>query len=258
MAPIDFSTVTEVTGDRITQDQLERLYHRYTFAAQFCDGMDVLELACGTGQGLGYLAKKAKLVVGGDYTEKLLRVAQRYYSGRVPLLRLDAHALPFRDSSFDVVILYEAIYYLINPEHFLDECRRVLREKGTLLLCTVNNEWSDFNASPFSTRYFSARELSRLFRKHRFQVELFAAFPVNKASAKDHVISFLKRLAVVFHLIPKTMKGKQLLKRLFLGRLSPLPSEVHEGIAPYIPPIAISDTQACTRFKILFVLAHLG
>ena len=73
MAPTDFSTVTEVTGNRVTQDQLERLYHRYTFAAQYFDGMEVLEVACGTGQGLGYLAKKAKLVVGSDYTENLLR-----------------------------------------------------------------------------------------------------------------------------------------------------------------------------------------
>src|SRR5437867_3242858 len=258
MAPTDFSTVTEVTGNRVTQDQLERLYHRYTFAAQYCDGMDVLEVACGTGQGLGYMAKKAKLVVGGDYTENLLRVAQRYYSGRVPLLRLDAHALPFRDSSFDVVLLYEAIYYLANPEHFLDECRRVLREKGMLLLCTVNKEWSDFNPSPFSTRYFSARELSELLRKHGFRVELQGAFPVKKDSANDHVVSFLKRFAVALHLIPRTMKGKGLLKRLFFGSLSPLPSEVHEGMAGYTPPVAISDTEACPRFKILFALAYLG
>lgn len=258
MVPVDFSTVTEATGNRVTQDQLERLYHRYTFAAQLCDGMNVLEVACGTGQGLGYLAKKAKLIVGGDYTDNLLSVAQRYYRGRVPLLRLDAHALPFQASSFDVVLLYEAIYYLAHPEHFLDECRRVLREKGMFLLCTVNKEWSDFNTSPFSTRYFSARELSELLRKHGFQVELHGSFPVRKDSANDRVVSLLKRVAVALHLIPKTMKGKELLKRLFLGRLSPLPSEVHEGMTGYTPPVAISDTEPCTRFKILFALAHLG
>ena len=257
MAPTDFSTVTEVAGNRVTQDQLARLYHRYTFAAQFCDGMDVLEVACGTGQGLGYLAKKAKSVVGGDYTENLLRGAQQYYNGRVPLLRLDAHALPFQNSSFDVVLLYEAIYYLAYPERFLVECRRVLRNKGILLICSVNKEWSDFNPSPYSVRYFSAIELSDLLRKHQFQVRMHAAFPVAAASLRDYLVSNIKRLAVTLRLIPKTMKGKELLKRLFLGSLSPLPSEVHKGMAGYTPPVAISDTEACTRFKILFALAHL-
>ena len=254
----NYTTVTEVPGIEASREQLAMLYTRYAYAAEFCCGNDVLEVACGAGLGLGYLAKKARTVVGGDYTDNLLTGAKKYYNGRVPLLRLDAHALPFRDSSFDMVLLYEAIYYLANPEHFLDECRRVLREKGMLLLCTVNKEWSDFNPSPFSTRYFSARELSELLRKHGFRVELQGAFPVKKDSANDHVVSFLKRLAVALHLIPKTMKGKELLKRFFLGSLSPLPSEVHEGMAGYTPPVAISDTEACPRFKILFALAHLG
>jgi len=257
MAPTDFSTVTEVTGNRVTQDQLERLYHRYTFAAQFCDGMDVLEVACGAGQGLGYLAKKAKLVVGGDYMENLLRVAQRYYSGRVPLLRLDAHVLPFRDSSFDVVLLYEAIYYLANPEYFLDECRRVLRERGMLLLCTVNKEWSDFNPSPFSTRYFTARELLDLLHQHQFQVQLSGAFPTNRETIKDDIISFLKRAAVSLDLMPKTMKGKELLKRIFFGPLQALPPEVFDGMASYCHPVRISEKDKASNFKILFAIATL-
>src|SRR2546427_8051575 len=119
----NYTTVTEVPGIRTSREQLAMLYARYAYATDLCGGKVVLEVACGAGQGLGYLVKKAKLVVGGDYTENLIRVAQRYYSGRVPLLRLDAHVLPFRDSSFDVVLLYEAIYYLAYPEQFLDECR---------------------------------------------------------------------------------------------------------------------------------------
>ena len=254
----NYTTVTEVPGLRASREQSAMLYTRYAFAAEFCHDKQVLEIACGSGQGLGYVATKARKLIGGDYTENLLKSAQQHYRSRVPLMRLDAHALPFQASSFDVVLFYEAIYYLANPEHFLDECRRVLREKGMLLLCTVNKEWPDFNPSPFSTRYFSARELSELLRKHRFQVELRGAFPVRKDSAKVHVVSFLKRVAVALHVIPKTMKGKELLKRIFLGSLSPLPSEVHEGMAGYIPPVAISDTEVCPRFKILFALAHLG
>jgi len=254
--PTDFSTVTEVTGYKVTQDQLERLYQRYAFAAQFCDGMDVLEVACGTGQGLGYLARKARRVVGGDFTEKLLKVSQRHYQGRVPLLRLDAHALPFRDRSFDVVILYEAIYYLADPDTFLNECRRVLRDEGQCLICTVNREWSDFNPSPYSTKYYSARELAELLRRHRFQVRLYGSFPATKDSLKDHVVSFLKRTAVSWNLIPKTMKGKEIIKYIFWGKLIPLPPEVIDGMAQSIRPTPISYDSLIPEFRVLYAVGR--
>src|SRR5437870_10496788 len=211
----NYTTVTEVPGLRASREQVAMLSTRYAFAAEFCHDKHVLEIACGSGQGLGYLANKARKLIGGDYMENLLKGAHQHYRGRVPLLCLDAHALPFRDSSFDVVLLYEAIYYLANPEYFLDECRRVLRERGMLLLCTVNKEWSDFNPSPFSTRYFTARELLDLLHQHQFQVQLSGAFPTNRETIKDDIISFLKRAAVSLDLMPKTMKGKELLKRIF-------------------------------------------
>ena len=108
---IDYTGVTEVPGSRVTREQLARMYNRYFFAFQFCEGKDVLEVACGAGQGLGLLARRARKLVGGDYTENLIDVAWKHYGGRIPLVRFDAHTLPFREESFDVVIFYEAIYY---------------------------------------------------------------------------------------------------------------------------------------------------
>jgi 2-polyprenyl-3-methyl-5-hydroxy-6-metoxy-1,4-benzoquinol methylase len=76
---IDYSSVTEVPGNKVTQDQIDRMFHRYHFASNFCEGKEVLEVACGAGQGLGYLALKAKRVVGGDCTEELVRLAKDHY-----------------------------------------------------------------------------------------------------------------------------------------------------------------------------------
>ena len=100
--PVDYSTVTEVPGDKASHEQLVRVFHRYRFAVDYCEDKDVLEVACGAGQALGYLARKARRVVGGDCTEKLVTSAKQYYKDRVELYLLDAHQLPFRDSSFDV------------------------------------------------------------------------------------------------------------------------------------------------------------
>jgi SAM-dependent methyltransferase len=211
-------------------------------------------VASGSGQGLGYLSSHAKTVIGGDFSDRLVREARRYYCERVPVIRLDAHALPFRNQSFDTVILYEAIYYLANPGEFLGECRRVLRDRGTVLICSVNNEWSDFNPSPFSQRYFSATELAALLRSRQFEVDLYAGFPIGKQSTRGKFASLLKRVAVALGLMPKTMKGKEFLKRIFLGKLVSSPAEIRDGMVEEgaLQPVPVNV--AITDYKVIFAV----
>ena len=59
----------------MTSEQLQIIYARYRFASELCDDKEVLEVACGSGQGPGCLAKKAKRVVGGDIDENNLSFA---------------------------------------------------------------------------------------------------------------------------------------------------------------------------------------
>jgi len=252
----DYSVVTELPGVLASREQLSRMVHRYHTAAAYCEGKDVLEVACGGGQGLGYLAKKARFVVGGDYEAAILNWAQQHYKDRMRLLRFDAHDLPFRDGSFDVVILFEAIYYLRSTERFLDECRRVLRNKGVLIICTVNKDWADFNPSPFSVKYFSAPELVASLRENQFEVELFGAYLTSNRLAKEQLVSLAKRTAVALHLIPRTMKYKAFLKRIFFGKLTPLPPEIREGMDEYAPPVPISGEAPDRRYKVLYAIGH--
>ncbi len=248
----DFTTVTETPNIRVTREALAMAYTRYAFAAQFSKGKRVLEVACGVGQGLGYIARVARSVVGGDVSPGLLRAASRHYQGRVPLALFDAQSLPFRAGAFDVVILYEAIYYLPAPRSFVAEACRVLSAGGVLLICTVNPQWRDFNPSPMSTRYFGAPELRRLLEEHGLRASLYAAFPATENSPRRRIVSGLKRAAVALDLVPRTMKGKQLLKRLFFGPLVAAPAEISEGMAPHLEPVPISDETAAGRSKVLF------
>lgn len=255
----NYTTVTELPGNKATKENLEMFYSRYKWASQFVQGKDVLEVACGAGQGLGYLAKTAKRVVGGDIDENILKFAQEHYKGRsgVEVQMLDAHNLPFEDNSFDVVILFEAIYYLKEPDKFLEDCRRVLKKEGILLLCSANKDWAGFNPSPFALRYFSVPELVNLLKYHNFRVEIFGGFPVSVDSIKDKIISLIRKVAVKFHLIPKTMKGKEKLKRIFFGKLLTLPFEIEEGMAEYFPPTIISQNSPNYQCKVLYALARI-
>ena len=232
------------------------LYTRYYMASQFCTGKDILEVACGAGQGLGYLGRRAKKVIGGDYTEHIMRIAKEQDISRSVLLRFDAHTLPFKGSCFDLVILFEAIYYFIRPEQVLEECRRLLRKDGVLLICTANKDWHEFNSSPHSVRYFSAHELFGLLKEYYFDAELFGAFPVTARTAKDRIIAALRRMAVALHLIPKTMEGKAILKRLFYGKLSRLPAHVEDGMAEAHPLVRIATDCPDSQYKVLYAVAR--
>ena len=254
---MNYTTVTETPGHRVTRDAISMMYTRYAFAARYCEGKRVLEVGCGAGLGLGYLGSRARRVVGSDYTPELLALARDHYGDRFPLIRLDAESLPFCERSFDVVVLYEAIYYLHNAGRFVKEARRVLRLDGALLICTVNREWADFNPSPFSVHYYSAPELCGLLRGRGFACELFVGFPVAVESARDRVVSALKRSAVRLGVIPKTMKGKEFLKRVFFGRLAPVPPELTNGAGTFEVPVPVGRGVSVRDFKVLYAVGRV-
>lgn len=251
----DYATVTELPAGRASRQQLARLRHRYCLAATLSAGRDVLEVGCGAGLGLGWLAGEARRVTGGDFTASSLALARRHYNGRVPLLRLDAAALPFRDRSFDAIILFETLYYLKRPEEFVAGCARVLRPNGLLLIGTVNPESSGFHPSPFAHRYFPARELGELLSGGGFDPEIFGGFP--EASTRGRLVSRLKRAAGRAGLIPKTMHGRELLKRLVFGPLTTLPSEILPNGYAYEPPPPINPTEPQRNYTILYALGRL-
>ena len=65
----------------------------------------------------------------------------------------------------------------------------------------------------------------------------------------------MKRVAVRMGLIPKTMSGKRLLKRLFFGGLIQVPAEITDSLAPYVQPVRIPATGPCPGYKMLSAVA---
>ncbi|MGQ9526129.1 MAG: class I SAM-dependent methyltransferase [Armatimonadota bacterium] len=252
----DFTSITEVPGSHATRVQLARLHQRYHLAKQLAESCRVLEVACGAGIGLSYLAENAHSVVGGDYTESLLRIGQANCGGRIPLVCLDAQALPFRSSSFDLVLMFEAIYYLPHPEYFIQEAHRVLCEGGTLLVGTVNKDWHGFVPSKLSVRYFSVPELRDLLANPGFRdLQMFGAFPDPKG-IKHKLMSIARETAAQLHLIPGTLGAREILKRLLYGRLIPIPPHVTDELPRADPPELISSDQPDHAHSILYCVAR--
>jgi SAM-dependent methyltransferase len=228
-------------------------YFRYRMAAELVPGGAVLEVGCGSGMGLPYLQAHSPLVVGGDYTMALLVEARRHLPD-ANLVRMDAQRLPFRDHSFDAVVMLEMIYYLADQEAALAECRRVLKPGGKLMVCMPNRDRPDFNPSPFSTRYPNLREINSLFAAAGFDVRVYGGFAVEAASSRDRFLGPVRHLAVRYRLIPDSMRAKSMIKRILYGKLPTL-GAVHDGMADYTDPVELEASSGSDdRYKNLYAV----
>ncbi len=90
----------------------------------------VLEVGCGQGRNLIYLANLGLKVVGVDINEDCVR---KVASATITALQADASNLPFQDNSFDHILCTEVLEHLADPDTCLSECYRVLKGNGTAL-----------------------------------------------------------------------------------------------------------------------------
>jgi len=251
----DYIDVTEIAGDDVTSEQVVRLCNRYYWASNFCSGKDVIEVACGTGPGLGLLNTISNSFEAGDYSEKMVEIAKQHYKDRIKITSFDALDMPFDDRSKDVIIIFEAVYYLPDFEKFVLECKRVLKKEGTLLIATANKDLFDFNPSPFSFEYYGVKELTGIFKKHGFSTDFWGDTPVAEATGLQKMLRPIKKIAVKLNLIPKSMVAKKFLKGLVFGTLVKMPAEITDATSEYVVPNEIPGQIPDNKHKVILCAA---
>lgn len=113
--------------------------------------VSILDVGCNDGHFTNYYykialkEKKKPFVVGLDI---VLKTPDVIVSQNVHFLRADARNLPLKDGSFDLIISTEVIEHFVEGEQFIEECYRVLKPSGMILLTTPNR--SRFTALPQS------------------------------------------------------------------------------------------------------------
>jgi ubiquinone/menaquinone biosynthesis C-methylase UbiE len=102
----------------------------------------ILDLGCGTGRFTEPLAAHFNShVVGIDPSEKMLEVARKKKrDDRVEYQRAPAEALPLASASVDIIFMSMSFHHFTDRLQAARECRRVLREGGTLFVRTGTRE----------------------------------------------------------------------------------------------------------------------
>lgn len=151
----------------------------------------VLDLACGSGRHARYLGQRW-WTSGVDLSETLLGIAQR---NGIParLVRADIRELPYRQSSFDLVVnLFTSFgYFETDAEHerVIQDIRRVMTAGGTFVLDFFNARRVEEQLVPYDESSIAGRKVEQ-----RREITDDGRFVVKHISIKDDGRQFVERV----------------------------------------------------------------
>jgi ubiquinone/menaquinone biosynthesis C-methylase UbiE len=147
---------------------------RYEFAKRFVKGKKVLDIACGSGYGAKILAEAgAEKVIAVDIDKEAVAAAKiNYFHKNIEYLESSAEEIKLADKSIDIIVSFETIEHLKNPERYLNELKRVVKDGGTVIISTPNDDV--FHAkNPFHFKEYNKDEFGNLLKKYFRYCEIF-------------------------------------------------------------------------------------
>ena len=150
---------------------------RYEFAQKYVKDKIVIDVACGSGYGSRILKEGgAKNVVGIDNSPDAIEYAQEKCRGMDIKFHLDDAVNLTRYGKADIIVSFETIEHLKEPECFLQEVLGTMYHDGTFIVSTPCREGGKLGATPqnkFHYQEWSLLEFERLLKSYFSNVEFF-------------------------------------------------------------------------------------
>ena len=126
-----------------------------------------LDAGCGTCAHSIRLAKRGFIVLGIDFSEGALKMAEATikpsgFDNRIKLQREDLLSLTFENEMFDYILCWGVLMHIPDLEKAISEITRVLKQGGMLVISEGNM---------FSFQSIILRNLKRLLRKEKADVK---------------------------------------------------------------------------------------
>ena len=189
------TTVRFVPGEATSPDELAiaalHLYAYETAATLVRPGVRVLDIGFGEGYGSTILAEAGAEYLGIEVDPEIVEHARSKYGARVETY--DGTHIDAPDAAFDLVLAFQMIAYLDDPEPWLREVRRVLDPAGLALVTTPNRAYRLFEGqrpwNRYHAREYSAAELEGVLRT------VFTDVTVYGIAASDPIDSVVRARA---------------------------------------------------------------
>jgi len=114
-------------------------------------GKTILDLGCGTGRLSSKLAKKAKKIIAIDNSKNMIRLAKAKKIPNAKFIHSNMEKLPFKKSSFDIIISSLSIEHIKDFEKVLKEIKRVLKTNGKFIF-SISNKINNSTYIHFETQ----------------------------------------------------------------------------------------------------------
>lgn len=131
-------------GDEITWGQFAVAEAQLHALPERLEGLDVIELGCGTAYFGSWLARRGARVTGIDNSAEQLKTARRLqgeYGVRFPLIHRNAERVPLPDASFDLAVSEYGASIWADPYRWVPEAARLLRPGGDLVSLVNGTLW---------------------------------------------------------------------------------------------------------------------
>ncbi|GAA2521434.1 class I SAM-dependent methyltransferase [Rarobacter incanus] len=138
----------DITNDVLSLGLTRKWRHEVTREIDPRPGMDILDLAAGTGTSSVPLVEAGAKVIAADFSAGMVAEGMRRHP-EVDFVQADAVNLPFDDDTFDVVTISFGLRNVVDTERALAEMLRVTKPGGRILIC----EFSSPTARPLRASY---------------------------------------------------------------------------------------------------------
>jgi ubiquinone/menaquinone biosynthesis C-methylase UbiE len=157
-----------IPGQGGSQIAVEHL-HRYLVASEYVTNKSVLDLGCGAGYGSSLLTKSSSYV-GVDVSASSIESAMKTYGPfGAEFLVGDCSNLDIPSHSFDVIVCFEMLEHIDDPESVIREAKRLLKKDGIFISSTPDKvEYNRFLTEPnqYHLHEMTFEEYGQMLRRH--------------------------------------------------------------------------------------------
>jgi ubiquinone/menaquinone biosynthesis C-methylase UbiE len=182
------------------------------------NGDKILDIGCGDGYYLHLLSNLGTFkLTGTDYDKSGLERAQKNLGKKIPLVQGDLmKKLPFKNNTFDKVVMSEVAEHLPNDLKGLKEVNRILKKDGILTITVPNHNyplfWDPVNWVLEKTlgvhvkkgffaglwnqheRLYEEKQLKKLLEKSGFEIEIIKSLTWWCLPFNHYIVNLVARM----------------------------------------------------------------